>query len=108
MRIVTVNVNGVRAALKKGFEEWLGTTTADVICMQEVRAPDAIVSAAFAEGWHVLHEECEIKGRAGVAILSRQPMRDAISGLHVAGQRLDAPVHTGRWVEATVDSPAGD
>lgn len=108
MRIVTVNVNGVRAALAKGFEDWLGQSSADVICLQEVRAPDDVVTAAFAEGWHVVHEACEIKGRAGVAILSREPMRDVVSGLHVAGERLGEPVHTGRWIEATVDSPAGD
>lgn len=108
MQIVTVNVNGVRAALRKGLEEWLATTPAQVICMQEVRAPDAIVAAAFAEGWHVLHEESEFKGRAGVAILSREPLRDTVSGLHVAGARANEPTHTGRWVEATVDSPAGE
>jgi exodeoxyribonuclease-3 len=108
MRIVTVNVNGVRAALTKGFEDWLGRASADVICLQEVRAPDEIVTAAFKEGWHVVHEACEIKGRAGVAILSREPMRDHVSGLHVAGVRLGEAVHTGRWIEATVDSPAGD
>jgi exodeoxyribonuclease III len=108
MRIVTVNVNGVRAAITKGFEEWLAGAEADVITLQEVRAPDEIVTAAFKEGWHVVHEACEVKGRAGVAILSRTPMRDVVSGLHVAGERLWEPVHTGRWIEATVDSPAGD
>jgi len=108
MRIVTVNVNGVRAALTKGFEQWLAGAQADVIALQEVRAPDEVVAAAFAEGWHVVHEACEIKGRAGVAILSRSPMHDVVSGLHVAGERLGDPVHTGRWIEATVESPAGD
>lgn len=108
MRFVTVNVNGVRAALKKGFEGWLATADADVICLQEVRAPDEIVATAFAEGWHVVHEACEVKGRAGVAVLTRQPMRDIASGLHAAGARMGEPVHTGRWIEATVDSPAGD
>ena len=50
MRIVTVNVNGVRAALKKGFEQWLAASVADVVCVQEVRAPDDVVAAAFDEG----------------------------------------------------------
>jgi exodeoxyribonuclease-3 len=108
MRIATVNVNGVRAALKNGFEGWLAAAEADVICLQEVRAPDEIVAAAFADGWHVAHEACEVKGRAGVAVLTRQPLRDVVSGLHAAGTRLGEPIHTGRWIEATVASPAGD
>ncbi len=108
MRIVTVNVNGVRAALKKGFEQWLHASEADVVCVQEVRAPDDVVAAAFDEGWHVVHQESAFKGRAGVGILSRTPMRDVVHGLQVAGVPVPDPEHAGRWIEATVDSPAGD
>lgn len=107
MRIVTVNVNGVRAALRKGMQEWLDGVEADVVCLQEVRAPDELVRAAFAEGWHVAHQECEIKGRAGVAILSRTPLADVVVGSEALGEAAAAPVHTGRWVEATVDAGQG-
>jgi exodeoxyribonuclease-3 len=104
MRIVTVNVNGVRAALTKGLEGWLATAGADVVCLQEVRAPDEIVATAFTEGWHVVHEACEVKGRAGVAVLSRTPLGEAIVGLPGI---VAAPSHTGRWVEATVEGKEG-
>ncbi len=107
MRIVTVNVNGVRAALRKGMQEWLDGAAADVVCLQEVRAPDDILRAAFADGWHVVHQECEIKGRAGVAILSRLPLLDVSIGADALGATAEAPAHTGRWVEATVDGASG-
>ena len=107
MRIVTINVNGVRAALRKGFMEWLEGSGADVVCLQEVRAPDDLVRGAFAAGWHVVHQECEVKGRAGVAILSRTEPSDVLVGAEALGGAASAALHTGRWVEATFASPAG-
>ncbi len=38
MRIITYNVNGIRAAIKRGFIEWLKTDPADIVCIQEVKA----------------------------------------------------------------------
>ena len=38
MRIISYNVNGIRAAIKKGFFDWLKTNPADVICLQETKA----------------------------------------------------------------------
>ncbi|WP_291377630.1 exodeoxyribonuclease III [Demequina sp.] len=107
MRIVTVNVNGVRAALRKGMQEWLDTVEADVVCLQEVRAPDEVVDDAFSAGWHVAHQACEIKGRAGVAILSREPLTDVLAGSQALGGAAAVPAHTGRWLEATVASASG-
>jgi len=107
MRIVTVNVNGVRAALRKGFQEWLDGSGADVVCLQEVRAPDDMVRDAFASGWHVVLQECEIKGRAGVGILSRTEPSDVLVGAEALGETANTALHTGRWAEATIASPAG-
>jgi exodeoxyribonuclease III len=107
MRIVTINVNGLRAALRKGLQEWLEASGADVVGLQEVRAPDDVVLEAFAPGWHVVLQECEIKGRAGVAILSRSEPSDILVGAEALGEAAGAALHTGRWVEATIDSPAG-
>ena len=42
--LATVNVNGLRAAARKGMAEWLATTAADVITLQEVRAPDELLA----------------------------------------------------------------
>ncbi|WP_199441868.1 exodeoxyribonuclease III [Umezawaea beigongshangensis] len=73
LTVSTVNVNGLRAAAKKGYSEWLAATEADVVCLQEVRAePDQLTAEVREpEGWHVVHAPCEIKGRSGVAVLTR-------------------------------------
>ncbi|MDQ0029325.1 exodeoxyribonuclease III [Arthrobacter bambusae] len=95
LRIATVNVNGIRAAYKKGMAEWLEPRDVDILCMQEVRAPDEVVHQLIGEGWHILHAEAEAKGRAGVAIASRQePVATRV------GIGDDYFATTGRWVEA--------
>lgn len=106
MRIITVNVNGIRAALRKGMQEWIDSAGADVVCLQEVRAPDEVVDAAF-DGWHVARVACGIKGRAGVAILARDELADVVYDSRALGEDAAQPVHTGRWIEATVPSAAG-
>lgn len=74
LTVTTVNVNGLRAAAGKGYLEWLAATGADVVCLQEVRAePHQLPEAVRApEGWHVLWAPAGAKGRAGVAVLSRE------------------------------------
>jgi exodeoxyribonuclease III len=73
LTVSTVNVNGIRAAAAKGFTEWLNTTEADLVCLQEVRAePDQFPPHLRApEGWHTLIAPAATKGRAGVALYSR-------------------------------------
>lgn len=95
LRIASVNVNGLRAAYKKGMAEWLEPRGVDILCMQEVRAPDDVVHQLIGEGWHILHAEAEDKGRAGVAIASRQEPTATRVGI---GEDYFAT--TGRWVEA--------
>ena len=107
MRIATVNVNGVRAAARKGMGDWLAAADCDVVALQEVRAPLEITAALVGEDWHVVEDVCEIKGRAGVAIASRTPLTDVVAGVDALGGAMDEPVHTGRWIEATVESPSG-
>jgi exodeoxyribonuclease-3 len=72
--VSTVNVNGLRAAAKKGYTEWLAATTADVVCLQEVRAEAEQLADAVREpdGWHAYYAPAATKGRAGVALLTRQ------------------------------------
>ncbi|WP_278314631.1 exodeoxyribonuclease III [Lolliginicoccus levis] len=73
--VSTVNVNGVRAAARKGLLEWLGGTEAGVVCLQETRADDKQLAAALApvldDGWVLASAEPAAKGRNGVAVLSR-------------------------------------
>ncbi|WP_134322140.1 exodeoxyribonuclease III [Cumulibacter soli] len=100
--ITTVNVNGIRAAVRRGGIEWLTAAEPDVITMQEVRGSDAHLDAALAgtafEGWHRAHAVSDAAGRAGVAVLSRvEP-----DALRVG---LDDFTTDGRWIEVDLPSP---
>lgn len=69
LTVTSVNVNGLRAAAKKGFVEWLAGTSADVVCLQEVRAEASQLSEEVRapEGWFTVHAPAAAKGRAGVS-----------------------------------------
>ncbi|MGO1317101.1 MAG: endonuclease/exonuclease/phosphatase family protein, partial [Cellulomonadaceae bacterium] len=74
LTITTANVNGIRAAYRKGMGDWVDAQAPDVLLLQEVRAPDDVVHDLLGPDWHVVHQACDIKGRAGVAIASRLPL----------------------------------
>ncbi len=100
LTVTSVNVNGLRAAAKKGFVEWLAVTEAEVVCLQEVRAePGQLPPEAGApEGWFVVHAPAAAKGRAGVSLYSRrEPDRVRI------GFGAEEFESSGRYVE--VDLP---
>ncbi|MEM9621768.1 MAG: exodeoxyribonuclease III [Pseudomonadota bacterium] len=73
MRIVSWNVNGLRACAKKGFLDVLEDSGADVLCLQEVRAfPEQLpAEVREPEGWHVAFSPAQRPGYSGVAIYSR-------------------------------------
>lgn len=73
-RIVSYNVNGIRAAMKKGFIDWLKATNADIICIQETKAQvDQIPMFDFQEaGYHCYAHSAVKKGYSGVAILTKK------------------------------------
>lgn len=76
MKIISYNVNGIRAALSKGLNAWLGDERPDVLCVQETKAqPDQVDLEPFTElGYHVNLNSAQKKGYSGVAVLSlRQP-----------------------------------
>ena len=74
MRIVSWNVNGLRACAKKGFLDFLESSAADVMLLQEVRAFREQLPEAVREpnGWHATFAAAERPGYSGVAIYSRQ------------------------------------
>lgn len=113
LTVSTVNVNGLRAAAKKGFVEWLAATEADVVALQEVRAePDQLpVAAREPAGWFPVFASAEQKGRSGVALYSRRRPEAVRIGFGVA--EFDA---SGRYLEidlpgvtvASLYLPSGD
>ncbi|HAS33538.1 MAG TPA: exodeoxyribonuclease III, partial [Microbacterium sp.] len=94
LRIASVNVNGIRAAVRKGMIEWLDATEVDVLALQEVRA-DADQLANALPGWEIVADEATAKGRAGVAILTRTPV--AAVRTELGAPEFDS---AGRWIEA--------
>jgi exodeoxyribonuclease-3 len=101
LTIATANVNGIRAAVRRGIGPWLAARDPDVLCLQEVRADDDHLRAALGDGWTGVHDPCDIPGRAGVAVMSRHPVLEVRRGLaQPAGDGFNG---TGRWVEADLD-----
>jgi exodeoxyribonuclease-3 len=106
LTVASVNVNGIRAAVRRGMGPWLQQRRPDVLCLQEVRASDADLRAALGEGWYGGHAEAASAGRAGVAVLSRSRPVAVRTGLGdvPGGAEFEA---AGRWVEADLQLPGG-
>ncbi len=94
LRVASVNVNGIRAAVRNGLHSWLDTADVDVLTLQEVRAQDEHLEAAF-PGWTFVHDPATAKGRAGVAVVSRTPPLATRTAL--GADDFDS---AGRWLEA--------
>lgn len=73
MRIISYNVNGIRAAIKKGFIDWLKTDPADIICLQETKATNADIDVKLLEDLGFEHHwfSAQKKGYSGVAVFTR-------------------------------------
>lgn len=97
MRVISVNVNGIRAAARKGFYEWLQKQNADVVCLQETKAQmehlhDDIFRPA---GYHTYFHDAEKKGYSGVGIYSKVKPKKIIKGLG-----WQCPDQEGRFIQA--------
>jgi exodeoxyribonuclease-3 len=106
LRLLSANVNGIRAAARRGGLDWIVAQQPDVICLQEVRAGDALLQACLADsplaGWHIAHDESYRPGHAGVAVLTPG---GPLAVRHGVGRREFAG--TGRWVEVDLQTVAG-
>ncbi|MBN2537548.1 endonuclease/exonuclease/phosphatase family protein, partial [candidate division WOR-3 bacterium] len=74
MLLLSWNINGIRAAVKRGFLSWLESCGADAVCLQEVKArPDQVpAQVRQPEGWHVAWNPAERPGYSGVVTLQRE------------------------------------
>lgn len=84
MRIITVNVNGIRAAARKGFFSWMVRQKADLVCLQETRAQYEQIqseSVYFPRNYRYFGFDAERKGYSGVAVYSRHEPDNVIYGL---------------------------
>lgn len=98
LRLATVNVNGIRAAYRKGMGEWVESRDVDILTIQEVRASTDDIEGLLGPEWNVLHDPASAKGRAGVAIASRK--KAEIHRVDLGPTDFDS---AGRWLEADYD-----
>jgi len=103
LRVASVNVNGVRAAFRKGMQEWLDNAGVDVLALQEVRAEREDLVALLGDDWVVANDAATAKGRAGVAVATRVAHQEVSTTLGPAD--IDT---AGRWIETTITTPSGN
>ena len=98
MRIISVNVNGIRSAARKGFYPWLRAQRADLVCMQEIKAQEADLEPAILapKGYAASFSLAEKRGYSGVGLYSRKPPDAVVRGF--GSHEFD---REGRYLEAT-------
>ena len=91
MKIISYNVNGIRAAIKKGFAHWLKITNPDVICLQEIKAhKDQIDTNIFDElGYYNYWFSAQKKGYSGVGILSKEKPNNVFYGTGISSMDFE-------------------
>lgn len=99
--IANVNVNGIRAAERKGFGQWLAQAQPDVLLMQEVRAPESVAREIVGSDYCTWIHPSVIAGRAGVAVAVK-------AGIQVEQVRSGLSVGQDGWLEELPDGGASD
>jgi exodeoxyribonuclease III len=101
LRVITLNVNGIRSAAKKGLFRWLAAQRADVVCLQEIRCQQADLDARLhgLKAFPACHAFAQKKGYSGVALHSRRQPDEVRRGF--ASREFDAE---GRYLEARFGS----
>ncbi|GAB5449745.1 MAG: exodeoxyribonuclease III [Halioglobus sp.] len=96
-KIITCNTNGIRAAARKGFFDWLSTQNADVVCIQETKAQvDQLSAPEFnPEGYYCYYNDAVKKGYSGTALYSRVQPKKVITTLG-----WDPADSEGRYIQA--------
>ena len=102
LRIVSLNLNGIRSAANKGVFDWLATSKADVVCLQEIKAqmPDLTPQMRAPDGYRGWFHCAEKKGYSGVGIYSRHGPKQVSEGIRNA--EFDAE---GRYLRADFETP---
>ena len=106
LRVTSINVNGLRAAFRKGLDQWLETERPDVVCLQEVKAqqadlaPELLAPPGFAGHFHY----AEKKGYSGVGIYARQAPETVSVGIGLEDFDREGRLVAARWPGLTVIS----
>ncbi|MFO1321011.1 MAG: exodeoxyribonuclease III [Burkholderiales bacterium] len=97
MRVISLNLNGIRSAVNKGFLDWLGRQSADIVCVQELKAQesDLVDGMRRIDGLEGHFHPAEKKGYSGVGLYTRHPPDNVIVGLGIADIDVE-----GRYLQA--------
>nr|MCH9769968.1 endonuclease/exonuclease/phosphatase family protein [Gammaproteobacteria bacterium] len=100
MRVISVNLNGIRAAARKGFFDWLKRQRADVVCMQETKAQMAVLTDDIfrPKGYHCYFHDAKKPGYSGVGIYCKQKPEKITTGLG-----WSCADDEGRYIQADFD-----
>lgn len=102
MRVVTLNVNGIRSAARRGFFEWAARQEADVLCLQETRAQEhQLPLGSSLDGFTAHFVDAQRRGYSGVALYTKKTPRSVTRGL--GWEEAD---NEGRFVQADFGSLA--
>lgn len=101
MRVISWNVNGLRAVMGKGFVRWLNASGADVVGLQETRAaPDQVEEELHKlkkYGWHGVITPAVRKGYSGVGLLSRRPPDELVTSVGVEEYDIEGRLQFARF-----------
>ena len=99
MKVISLNLNGIRAAGRKGLYDWLPKIDADIICLQELKAqPDQIEGEPYhPEGYHTYFHAAQKKGYSGVGIYCKQKPDNVQIGM---GEGFEDVDFEGRYIQA--------
>lgn len=104
--IASINLNGIRAAARKGFDTWLDDSCVDIVLGQEVRADTPTTESLFGDQWHVANGASVLKGRAGVCIAVRKSSGLTLDNVTTTAIADQVPQDSGRWIEGVVSRDA--
>jgi exodeoxyribonuclease-3 len=80
LEILSWNVNGLRAVMKKGFLDFLSSESPDIVCLQETKTSEAPLELYQADSYHMYFATGKKKGYSGVALLTREEPRSVVKG----------------------------
>lgn len=99
VKVATVNVNGIRAAFRKGMAQWLADEAAEIVLLQEVRADKETTVKLFGADWELYLNESSLKGRAGVGIALAKSSPWKVTECNADNVAVEVPADGGRWLE---------
>ena len=99
MKLISWNVNGIRAALKKGFLDFVEAEGADIVCVQETKASPDVVEVAWPAGHEAHWNSAEKKGYSGTLILSRTKPLSVTRGIGIAHHDREGRVLTAEYAD---------